>query len=638
MPTAFFDPFSTEELKKNLPEIQKAMRLAKKLRGTQALFENMRDKEFSPGGLMESGRGSYYDVPDFYVPNYSGAADRIVGGLGGYLTDKQAEKAEGELDVLRDPYIVNAAQQIGYSDEDIAALMQQSLGLPGEGPPDPNDPRVAAAPPGVPQAPGAGGMTPPFSPMGPRPQMPGMGGEVPPQMPPVGGAASVAGSPAGGQPQGSNATFEGLNPQQTEELNRVVASMQAVGTSQSEIDAYVTRAMAKAALGPGQSMGAGSVQQYDLPTPETPDVPPGSAEGANPVAQALGQSLQIQGQEGPLRAPDGSPIANETALRAFLGMIGADDVIGKEGGGKRLFSTIEDEEGNIIQQYSDGTIKPTGIKARAKGVRFIYDQYEKKWYQFDPTYGHKEVPAAQVPNNVPQTNMDGTPMTVEQVRAATGAAPARGPGAQFSKAEEAAQVAPIDIATAGQKDVNKAALDRREAAKTALSKTDLTSDPGSVAAASLLKHPGLKKITAGTLGSYADAIGRKDDQGGYSFLGVGALARPFLAHTDPEAADALAMIDQIRGSAFATGFQALVGQGAGSISNQEGQGIARALANLETARSTPALEQALKDYINLTSVIKARWEREAAEGAAPAQAPAGARPAPQLPPGFSWEP
>lgn len=653
------------EYQEDLPELQKRKRRAAALRKRQQGLEAMGNSNPELGSVTKGSRGSLYDIQGTYIPNYAGQIQKAVGALGSIWADKQADKAEDEYNAMANPYQAEIAGQIGQDFDptapvtppDTSTEMAKTLGVQpgkefGQGPTPQagaevmmTDEDLAVMTPEqqaetkttlaslnrMGQQEAAQQYLDKARKMaGPQSQQ---AQQVANQQTDMGGGmgqdpfakASPGNVSAGSSgPEAGLSTFSdptgAITPQKRMQMERTLAGMRAKGASDQEIEDYMVRSFAEAEA---EATGTHSMVPGSLSMGAVTESPMDESE-AGPVEAEVAKTLGL--------APKGkkrNPLApTDAQLRLYFQLSQGKEADLKDlgiGGDRKLFKTEEDSEGNIHQIYNDGSTQILPFKARPKGVRFMYDDYEKKWYQYDPTSGYKEVPPADVPNNVPQTTLKGEPMTVQQVQAAIGgAATARpagaSPGAKFSEAEVAAQKAPVEIDTANQKEANKMALERQNAARNALSKMDLTSNPGADAATNLLKHPGLKRITAGTWGSYADAIGRKDEKGGYPFFGIGALARPALAQKDPEAADALALIDQVRSSAFATGFQALVGQGAGSISDAEGQGIARALANLETARTTPALEQALKDYIKLKSTIEARWRREAAgEGAAPAQ-------------------
>lgn len=610
---AAYNPYSTARLKKNLPEIQAALRKAQKLRKQQGTFEAMRDKEFSPGGVMESGRGAFYDVPDFYVPNYSGMADKIVGGLGGYLTDKMGDKAEDELNALRNPEIIDAVQQMGYTKEDVAALMQQSLGLP----PEEQGPASAAAsgaappmgpeaplPPGVPQVPGAGGMTPPYSPMGPRPQMGGMGDMQNPQMPPAGSTASAAGSPAGGQQQGISLNDLPLNDQQKMELQNTVRTLDQLGVSDDVIHEVVMRAQEAAKLPPGQKLGkGGSISVTEAP----PEVAPGGAPGGA-VAQELSQTLGLG--SGPLMAPDGSPIANDETLRAYLGMIGGPDLKDVIGKTPHVSSkSVIKDTGEIVLHMSDGTTRHTGERAVWNGKQFedpgtgrvltTTEAGTLKEMQLEGAGA--PLPAGGMPPGVAPpsgtTLVPGAPPP-----AGRASVPGRGPltpaaeveaAKEQAKANALAEVAPAVMTKEEAEKLGSLTAENRAAAIAALPKAQQTLDTVKRHVGNLLKNPKLPKIVGKNLPGRLSAL-----PGGQMLNNawLGAVR----AEGD-EGANFITQLDQITNEAFLQGYEDSM-KGTGPVSNIEGLKTAAAKVRSSMTQGEDAFRAALNEFVT-------EWEK-----------------------------
>jgi len=590
-----FQPQDYEQIVANLPEYQKRALKAKRLRKRQGEYEAMRDKDEPLGEVTKGSMGSLYAIQGRYIPNTYGQVMKGIGGISAAMGQGKADAAEEELGKWQGENILAGVQQLGggmpgggapqpgAQPPDVAAEMSGTLGLPNAM----GAPATGAPPAGAPQ-----GMQPP-------------GAAPAPGAPPAGGT--------GGGPDLSG--LEGMNPEQKAELQKTIASMTAMEMPQEVIDDYVARAVAKAQQTPGGQAGPVSTS----PFPDSADPSAGAPQVEPQMAQALGMESQ---QPAPTAGDGGGRVMpTEATLKTYLGMIGGDEykdaLKGITGDDKnRLLTVTEDNEGNLHQQYTDGTTKKLPFKARSKNVKWVYDEYEKQWYLADPVGGMRKVSYGP-PAGAQASRADGTDMTPEEVQATgvpstpTLSRPAgAGPGAQRSDAENAALEAPIAVQQAVDIEAGKTDVEQKAKAKSALGKIR-DSLPGVKAAMQrVVTSPHLGKVTAGGAGSF---IPDREEAGGL----IGRGLRAGYAAYDPKGSDLLQDLEQIRGGAFMQGFQSLVGQGAGSISNVEGQSIRDSLINISNARSAPAMRQAITEFEATMKAIETRLASvaEAQDGA-----------------------
>jgi len=441
------------------------------------------------------------------------------------------------------------------------------------------------------------------------------------------GAAPAPGAPPDpNMPTRQMGDEEIMDPEQKAEFDKSMAFLQAIGTPQDQIDQIAGLAYQKAATAknPNAIPGTGEVQGQSPFPPSAP--PPADPSQVEPqMAQTLGMEQQAPAPAAPAPAEAGGAggrvMPTEATLKTYLGMIGGDEykdaLKGITGDDKtRLLTVTEDNEGNLHQQYTDGTTKKLPFKARSKNVKWVYDEYEKQWYLADPVGGMRKVSYGP-PAGAQASRADGTDMTPEEVQATgvpstpTLSRPAgAGPGAQRSDAENAALEAPIAVQQAVDIEAGKTDVEQKAKAKSALGKIR-DSLPGVKAAMQrVVTSPHLGKVTAGGAGSF---IPDREEAGGL----IGRGLRAGYAAYDPKGSDLLQDLEQIRGGAFMQGFQSLVGQGAGSISNVEGQSIRDSLINISNARSAPAMRQAIAEFEATMKAIETRLASvaEAQDGA-----------------------
>jgi len=334
MAAATFDPITRESILGNLPELQKRRRRAKQLRKDQDKFRAMMEKDRELGGVAETQHGGLFQTVGSYIPNYGGMAEKLTGALGGYLTGKQAEGAEDDLNALRNRERIDSEAQMAMDEtpeggaanevvqEYLDLMDEEESGKGGRAKPDQAQADQIDDDGNVWTRMKSGkwvkagfkaryGMKPmtskttgdvyqvPTTSQGDVQQVM-MPGSAPP-------AAPVPGAP-GGPP--SVTGLEGMNPQQQRELQTVVSSMQAMEMPQDVIDTYVAKAQAKAANPPvpGQTQGPMTTTAEGLNPDGTPvaPVPPGPpAPPPQPdVAAALNGSMGVP----PPPAPPPQPL------------------------------------------------------------------------------------------------------------------------------------------------------------------------------------------------------------------------------------------------------------------------------------------------------------------------------------------
>lgn len=115
------DPITRQRIMQNLPDIQKRMRRSKRLRGQQADFAEMAKTPIGGGSYTPSisagNRPASFAAPQFYVPDLASAGEKIVGAFGEWNTNRQADKADEELEQMRNPEIMGALSQLKRTDQ-----------------------------------------------------------------------------------------------------------------------------------------------------------------------------------------------------------------------------------------------------------------------------------------------------------------------------------------------------------------------------------------------------------------------------------------------------------------------------------------------------------------------------------------
>jgi hypothetical protein len=104
-------PLTVGDLASSLPALQAAQIKANRLKQVQAGFQGMADQPGNPNFLPTQNGGLYQTVAK-YMPDYAGAANKMVGTLGSYLTQNEQDKQQKD-DLTRNTDILQAADQMG---------------------------------------------------------------------------------------------------------------------------------------------------------------------------------------------------------------------------------------------------------------------------------------------------------------------------------------------------------------------------------------------------------------------------------------------------------------------------------------------------------------------------------------------
>jgi len=386
--------------------------------------------------------------------------------------------------------------------------------------------------------------------------------------------------PAGPQAiPGKPPIIEGMSPFKMPEIQAKVAEMEAAGAPREAIDAYVTQEMANNSMMPGEEAGPVSI---------TPDI---TAQ----MGSALGMPDQATATIPPPGAPPAGPQPlsdnpTDQTLRAYLGMMGVDP---KEvGGGRRLVSTRETDDGKIYKYFSDGTEEISQGTAKTASRLFRDESTGKLNRVF--TSGARQG------QSEPVMGSDGQPltMTTDQANAANIET-----AKVTAKAEAEAATADIAAQTAstikGAEVQATKAAERREAAKASYSKFAPVMAGMRDSIKRLMTHPALPNITGGMGGRIPDDPKARK---------IWAAVRG----GTPEM-EALALHDQITGGTFLAGIQPMIGSGAGQITEAEGAALKAAAARVGSrSQGTPAYQQALTDFHGLLDSIDRRLQADAA--------------------------
>lgn len=589
-----YDSMTMKALMQSLPELQRKKRRAEQLRRSQ---EELRQMAATPvgGGVSKTQHGGMFQTVGSYIPDYAGMGDAISGALGSYFEGKKASAAEDE-------YATDQSNAI------LSALQQYTTG----GTP----PKATLATPG---------------------------------------AAS----------QGMADRATGM-------------------------------------LGPS--------------APSSPFAMP-SAETQQPFGN-IGAGLGAA-EEDQMALEEHGPMPTQETLRAYMGMIGGPDIkdfLPKSLSDRKLHATVEDDSGQVWNVFDTGESERTGIRARVKGLKPVYDELRREWGVLDPvsrkwtrttppdelgegqpvesastgggTISRRDLHSRQKmaesggradalsPAGAfgPMQLMPGTAAELEQkfglppgssknprinemlgraymdeqlerygddqeaaliaynagpgnadkwlaagrdyavlpkreetepyVRKILGGGPATtttvstGYGGQLTPEEKARQEATGKLPVELEKKQGEADIENRVMARNNIQKTADTWTQVKGLAQDLALDPNLGLIAAGEAGSLYPK--------GEGFLNqIGQAA--FGAY-DPRVNDVAAKVKRIKSSAFMQGFQQLVGQGAGSITEAEGAKIAALQANLDDVQSEEQLRTVLQDFVTLGDAIQARWK------------------------------
>jgi len=332
-------PMTADYITAQLPDIQKRMRRAKRLRDQQAQFQTMASKDYDLGSVSPTQRGGLYQTVGSYIPNYRDMAQQAVGGIGEMLTNRQADRAEENLDVVRDPQIMGALGGIGAAKPAPGSATESQLrGYLGMiGGPDIKD--VVGKPlrvqstktdskgnvwavmsdgstheTGIKEKYGFKVITDPAT--GDLIQVPisSVGEAQFPNDPNDASNAQPPAPPLPGTPDGAPAmNLTGMSPDRQREVQDKVTQLLGMGIPQSEINAYVTREQAKdqqAGLPAGQQAGAG-VPLPDEVIDTTNEGPAAPVPGAPPAPAPVPGAPPAPGVAPPVPAP--APVAQQMA-------------------------------------------------------------------------------------------------------------------------------------------------------------------------------------------------------------------------------------------------------------------------------------------------------------------------------------
>ena len=111
MATFPYDNMTLQSLMQSLPDVQRKKRRAEELRRTQEQFRAMGSKQ-ATGSMLPTQQGGLYETVARYRPDYAGMANQAIGGLGDYLTGKQAETAQGGYDEAQTQALLGGVQQL----------------------------------------------------------------------------------------------------------------------------------------------------------------------------------------------------------------------------------------------------------------------------------------------------------------------------------------------------------------------------------------------------------------------------------------------------------------------------------------------------------------------------------------------
>lgn len=597
-----YDPLTLEALMQSLPELQKKKRRAESLRGVQKQLEKQaaNAQARGPQNFVPQQQGGLFPTVQQFQPDYGQATQQGIGALGSYLTGRQAEQAEGGFDEAQSQAVLQAAQQGGQPIDPagigtgLEATDGQQQGT------TPNDAALRA------------------------------------YMTMIGGPELAKSLGTREDQDQVHSTFE----DDKGEKFLVMKSGDVRGTGKSanfggrvvtdEKTGYRYIAVDKGAM-------RGKYIPLDVDTPYTGAPPeatgkvPANTTSGGPTAQGfeniIAPLLEREGGLNPNDAGRGpsnfginqtanpevdvTKLTPEQATQIYKTKYW--DAIDGDNVPPAIQEAAFDAAVNMGQDVAKELIEESG------GDPMKFRELREKRYDqiYDPS------------RHTPADRASWTKRNAET----TGGRPAP---------DGAASTDPRAL-TQMEKDQSKADVKARAAAKASRGKIKDLSQPSVEAVDLLLKHPALNKVLAGGTGSFVGALGAPG--GDRDELGIiEKLARPGYAKYDPEGADALALMDQVLAGPFAVGFQSLTGQGAGSVSNTEGQSIKNAISSMSTAQSVPAFKAAAARYKKLIQDIDARLarvergEEEPGEETQTLSPPrVGTKPKYNLPPGFSIE-
>jgi len=631
-------PPSWKDINQNATEIQKRQRLAKALRASQEEFKAIRTKERRQE-LTPTQHGGLYETVSMLAPeSILGTVAQVGGGLlGEYLTGKKAKKTEDESEAMRYSEILRTVQQMTDPNAPKAtgpADLNEALGIQAAPPPAPPVAPVQAMGGGLAAA-GFPGAAPP-----PAPGIaPGMGGGlaaagIPPETPPAPPAdlmAALGQPPSSGVAAGMEAALP-QDPTPTKETLRAYLGLlggpdlKDLGiTDPSQLKTHAMVKLDNGNLGIVTNDPTNPVidtkQKYAPQAFQLTEegMPPGTIKMVNGVPTFI---PAIQGQAGTATggvqtgaevtapaAPSVAPLANAPGVA--------------EVDGQRASFEFPELPPEAQQRMAQFAASIQGMDLNEEDVQMLIAR------KLSQEMGQAPAPAAATAP-APVTAPATAPATAPTASApATGVAPGQTLAAlptakqkETGKLEAAAEMATPTARIEAEKQRQKINLERRSAAKTALEKHENLIAESIKSARRLydpdtgIEHPGLEAMSteslAGPIAANLEASRHAEGGGGGGLLAT--LGMPVYGRINQEGADAHSLIKQMQGGVRAVGFQGIVGQGAGSISNAEGAAIQESINNMAIATSAEEKRRAIKSYIDVTTAIQARWRREA-EGA-----------------------
>lgn len=107
-----FDFATMQSILQNLPEVQRRQRRASRLRNQQEGFMEMMNRP-GQGNYQPQQQGGWFPTVQAYQKDYEKFGNQLVGGLGSIYSQMQGDKAEDNLNELRNQEIMGAIEGIG---------------------------------------------------------------------------------------------------------------------------------------------------------------------------------------------------------------------------------------------------------------------------------------------------------------------------------------------------------------------------------------------------------------------------------------------------------------------------------------------------------------------------------------------
>lgn len=624
--------------------VQRQTRRAARLRAQNKAFNEERMKDIDIGHVQEGDTsGGLFPIAHQYIPNYGGMVEKAAAGLGEYLTGRQADRAEENLDTARSRAGLEWVQRASQPDVppgQVASTPQSTQTQPAEAPPEEQPDNQAYN------------------------QMSQILGLPQDQADQLGAYNEANVSPnfdlSNKQPTYDRMTpivnMEGMTPQQNQQLATAQSFMMAAGIPEEEQAGYLASMAANKSGDLPQGQTAGSLDQLQgttttplsdtgtdqpnapgMPTPlmdpnapqqamgatetaPTPDAAaisappslPGSATPAAPAAptpDATAAAPQGAGPGGPQDAMNQAP--TDATYRAALQMIGLDpkDVMGDiskvhwvnsyvDTSGQRV-DVMSDNSHVPSGEYPQGKVIEVSVEGQPHGYRFVSGPYQGKFAATDFSGAwHPVEDPRQSGLGVFGTGGATGGASAPTTGGATGAPATGGSTAPATGGSEINQRIP----TKAEEAEAKGRVEEKQKAQDTLGKMHSVMSSAREAVRRVISNPALPNVLAGNLGSFVPG-----DEGPISHA-----VNAGYAMYDKAGADALADLHQLAGGAFVQGFSAIVGQGAGSVSDTEGGNFTRALTNITTAQSPERMATAVKEFYKTMDDIEARLRATAA--------------------------